>query len=73
MNKLNNAPRWVFILIAVLSAVVLGYFGWQAISGQSADLGPSKKIAPGTYDLRAEAAKMQDSKRTGASTNEPQQ
>ncbi len=49
----------MLILVSVLGVGLLGYFGWHAITGTESAPGPPLKIAPGTYDLRAEAAKRQ--------------
>ena len=70
IEKLTDAPRWTIAAIAALGLLILGYFGWQSISGQAGEPGPSKKVAPGTYDLRAEALKTRDAKETGAGRND---
>jgi len=61
MARLKSAsvPPWMLILVSVLGVGLLGYFGWHAITGTESAPGPPLKIAPGTYDLRAEAAKRQ--------------
>lgn len=53
-----ESPRWLVIVSLSLLAACLVYFGRNAIAGYAADPGPPKKVYPGMYDLRAEAAKM---------------
>ena len=63
-------PLWVIITIACLGILVLGYFGKNALTGTEAEVGSPKKVYPGMYDIRAEAAKMRE-KEAGKSQNGP--
>lgn len=60
-----SLPKWAVLASIALLIVVLGYMGYKTLTGYSGEPGPRKEIAPGTYDLRAEVKKMQESKRQG--------
>ena len=63
-------PVWGVVAAIAVCAVAVGIFGWRMLSSSSEEAGPSKKVAPGSYDLRAEAAKAQSRKSAGASQND---
>lgn len=65
----RNVPPWAIVAVAVVGIVLFGYFGWKAAFGRDGEVGPSKKVYPGMYDLRAEAAKMRAAKEQGAAPN----
>ncbi len=58
-------PKWVLLISIALLVVFIGYMGYKTLFGYSDEPGPRKEIAPGTYDLRAEVKKMQESKKQG--------
>jgi hypothetical protein len=54
----RELPRWVVVSAAVAGLVALVYFGGKFITGHAADPAPPRKVYPGMYNLRAEAARM---------------
>lgn len=67
----RDVPAWAFVAIACLGVVILGYVGWRTFIRSNADVGPPKKVYPGMYDLRAEAAKARAAKEQGTLQNGP--
>lgn len=67
----RDVPGWAFVAIACLGVVILGYVGWRVFAGGSPEVGPPKKVYPGMYDLRAEAAKARAAKEQGTLQNGP--
>lgn len=65
----REAPRWLLVVMAILGVTTLGYFGFQAVMGREGEPGPRRKVYPGMYDLRAEAAKMRASQQAGSAPN----
>jgi hypothetical protein len=65
----REAPRWVVMSVAVAALVILAYFGSKAISGRAADPAPPRRVYPGMYDLRAEAARMRAAQQNRATPN----
>ncbi len=57
--------------IIMLLVVGVGYFGWKTVSAGEPDAGPRKKVYPGMYDIRAEAAKRQAESKQGALSDAP--
>jgi hypothetical protein len=55
----RDVPPWVIAAALVATVAVVAFFGFNAVNGHAPDPGPSKKVYPGMYDLRAEAAKAQ--------------
>ena len=67
----RNVPAWAIVAVAVVSIGLFGYFGWKAAFGRDGEVGPPKKVYPGMYDLRAEAAKMRAAKEQEGAQNGP--
>ena len=65
----QSVPIWAITIVAVFGVVIMGYFGWRTVVGKPEEVGPAKKVFPGMYDIRAEAAKMQNSQGAGSSQN----
>jgi hypothetical protein len=65
----REVPRWLIAVIAVVGAVILVYWGGQALLGREGEPGPRKKVYPGMYDLRAEVAKMRAANQAGGISN----
>lgn len=65
----REAPRWVVVCALGAGLLLLVYAGSKAISGHAADPAPPKRVYPGMYDLRAEAAKMRAAQQNAAATN----
>lgn len=67
----RDVPVWAFLAIACIGVVILGYVGWRTFAGGSAEVGPPKRVYPGMYDLRAEAAKARAAREQGTQQNGP--
>lgn len=65
----RDVPQWVFVSATVAVLLIVAYFGSKAISGRAADPGPPRKVYPGMYDLRGEAARMRAAQQNGAAMN----
>jgi hypothetical protein len=53
-----EAPRWVVVVAAIGGLLALVYAGSRAVTGRAADPAPPRRVYPGMYDIRAEAAKL---------------
>jgi hypothetical protein len=61
VNRLTgSAPAWLVAAAITLVLAVVGIWGWNLMAGHEPSAGPAKKVYPGMYDLRAEAAKATD-------------
>jgi len=62
----RELPRWLVVSAAVAGLLVLGYFGGKILMGRAAEPAPPKRVYPGMYDIRAEAARMRATQQNGA-------
>lgn len=65
----REAPRWLIIVAAMVGVIILAYLGSHALMGREGEFAPRKKVYPGMYDLRAEAAKMRATQQAGNAPN----
>ena len=65
----RELPQWVVVSAAVAGLLALVYFGGKVITGRAADPAPPRRVYPGMYDLRAEAARMRAAPQNGSSAN----
>lgn len=54
----REVPRWLVMSAAAVGLLALVYFGGKILAGHAPDPGPPKRVYPGMYNLRAEAARM---------------
>jgi len=62
----RELPRWLVVSTAVAGLLLLGYLGGKIFMGRSGDPAPPKRVYPGMYDIRAEAARMRATQQNGA-------
>ena len=53
MGSNRELPTWALPLTVIVCVAVLALIGWRVFGGNG-EVGPSKKVYPGMYDLRKE-------------------
>ncbi|HLK55394.1 MAG TPA: hypothetical protein VKU00_02450 [Chthonomonadaceae bacterium] len=56
MGSHRELPPWALPVAIVVSVAVLVVIGWRVLGGNG-EVGPSKEVHPGMYDIRQEIQK----------------